>query len=136
MELTSQEKEIVRRKFCAYCIKVLNGEALNYLNELKAQKEREVCFSELMQEEWNQLYTCDELQESNHFQVLDMDVPVKDDEISKALQLLPEKKRMIILMKYFLDMPEKEIAAYLNLVQSTVHYHKAESLRLLKKILE
>lgn len=136
MELTSHEKEIVRKKFCAYCIKVLNGEALNYFNELKAQQEREVCFSELMQEEWNQLYACDEMEEPSYFQVLDIDVPVKDDEISKALQLLPEKKRMIILMKYFLDMTEKEIATYLNLVQSTVHYHKAESLQLLKKILE
>ena len=31
---------------------------------------------------------------------------------------------------------EKEIAECMNLVQSTVHYHKADSLRLLKKLLE
>ena len=54
----------------------------------------------------------------------------------EALYRLPEKKRKIILMSYFLDMTEKEIAECMNLVQSTVHYHKADSLRLLKKLLE
>ena len=49
MKLNRQEKEIVRRKFCAYCIKVLHGEALNYLDELERQRKREVNFSELLQ---------------------------------------------------------------------------------------
>lgn len=70
------------------------------------------------------------------FQVMDMNIPVKDDSISGALKKLPERNRLIILMAYFGDMTEKEIAGYLKLVQSTVHYHKAESLRLLKKIME
>ena len=35
-----------------------------------------------------------------------------------------------------LEMTEQEIADYYHLVQSTVHYHKAESLRMLKDILE
>ena len=39
MKLNRQEKEIVRRKFCTYCIKVLHGEALNYLDELDRQRE-------------------------------------------------------------------------------------------------
>ena len=46
------------------------------------------------------------------------------------------KKREIILMLYFLDMTEKEIAACLKLVQSTVHYHKDDSLRLMRKLME
>ena len=49
MKLNRQEKEIVRRKFCAYCIKVLRGEALNYLDELERQRKREVNFSEILQ---------------------------------------------------------------------------------------
>ena len=48
MKLNRQEKEIVRKKFCAYCIKVLHGEALNYHSELRRQREREVSFSELL----------------------------------------------------------------------------------------
>lgn len=59
LKLTPQQKEIVRKKFCTYCIKVLHGEALNYLDEMKRLREREVSFSELIPDEWNKLCTYD-----------------------------------------------------------------------------
>ena len=136
MKLTKQEQDVVCRKFCKYCIKVMEGEALYYLRQLKNQQKHEVCFSDLTSEERNQLSANEDLLEMNYFQVMDMDVPVRDEDISDALKRLPERKRMIILMAFFLDMTEQEIADYFHLVQSTVHYHKAESLRLLKDILE
>lgn len=136
MELTRQEKDVVQRKFCKYCIKVMEGEALYYLRQLERQQEREVCFSDLTSEQERQLSAYDDLLEINYFQVMNMDIPVQDEDISAALKKLPERKRMIILMAFFLDMTEQEIANYYHLVQSTVHYHKAESLRMLKKILE
>lgn len=114
----------------------MNGEALNYLQQLKEQQKREVCFSELTLKEQNQLSVYDDLSEINYFQVMDMDIPVRDEDISEALKRLPEQKRMIILMAFFLDMTEQEIADYYHLVQSTVHYQKAKSLRMLKDILE
>ena len=136
MKLNRQEKEIVRKKFCAYCIKVLHGEALNYLDELKRQREREVSFSDLLQKDLDALYLYDDYELAEKFTVLGKQVSVRDEWISEALKRLPEKKREIILMLYFLDMTEKEIAACLKLVQSTVHYHKDDSLRLLRKLME
>lgn len=136
MKLNRQEKEIVRKKFCAYCIKVLHGEALNYLDELKRQREREVSFSELLQKDLDALYLYDDYELAEKFTVLGKQVSVRDEWISEALKKLPEKKREIILMLYFLDMTEKEIATCLKLVQSTVHYHKDDSLRLLRKLME
>ena len=136
MKLNRQEKEIVRKKFCAYCIKVLHGEALNYLDELKRQREREVSFSELLQKDLDALYLYDDYELAEKFTVLGKQVSVRNEWISEALKKLPEKKREIILMLYFLDMTEKEIAACLKLVQSTVHYHKDDSLRLLRKLME
>ena len=136
MKLNRQEKEIVRKKFCAYCIKVLHGEALNYLDELKRQREREVSFSDLLQKDLDALYLYDDYELAEKFTVLGKQVSVRDELISEALKKLPEKKREIILMLYFLDMTEKEIAACLKLVQSTVHYHKDDSLRLLRKLME
>ena len=129
MKLNRQEKEIVRKKFCAYCIKVLHGEALNYLDELKRQREREVSFSELLQKDLDALYLYDDYELAEKFTVLGKQVSVRDEWISEALKKLPEKKREIILILYFLDMTEK-------LVQSTVHYHKDDSLRLLRKLME
>jgi RNA polymerase sigma factor (sigma-70 family) len=136
LKLNRQEKEIVRKKFCAYCIKVLHGEALNYLDELKRQREREVSFSDLLQKDLDALYLYDDYELAEKFTVLGKQVSVRDEWISEALKKLPEKKREIILMLYFLDMTEKEIAACLKLVQSTVHYHKDDSLRLLRKLME
>lgn len=136
MKLNRQEKEIVRKKFCSYCIKVLHGEALNYLDELKRQREREVSFSDLLQKDLDALYLYDDYELAEKFTVLGKQVSVRDEWISEALKKLPEKKREIILMLYFLDMTEKEIADCLKLVQSTVHYHKDDSLRLLRKLME
>ena len=136
MKLNCQEKEIVRKKFCTYCIKVLHGEALNYLDELKRQREREVSFSDLLRKDLDVLYSYDDYELAEKFTVLGKQVSVRNEWISEALKKLPEKKREIILMLYFLDMTEKEIAACLKLVQSTVHYHKDDSLRLLRKLME
>lgn len=135
-ETEPSEKEIVRRKFCAYCIKVLRGEALNYLDELERQRKREVNFSEILQKDLETLYCCDDYDMAENFTVMGRQVPVRDEWICKALKKLPIKKREIILMLYFLDMTEKEIAACLKLVQSTVHYHKDDSLRLMRKLME
>ena len=136
MKLSKQDQDIVRSKFCKSCIKGMEGEALYYLRQLERQREREVCFSDLTPEQENQLSAYDDLLEMHYFQVMDIDVPVRDEDISNALKKLPERKRMIILMAFFLEMTEQEIADYYHLVQSTVHYHKAESLRMLKDILE
>ncbi len=126
----------MRRKFCTYCIKVLHGEALNYFDELERQRKREVNFSELLQKELDALYCCDDYDLADYFSVMGRQIPVRDELVSKALKKLPSKKRDIILMLYFLDMTEKEIATCLKLVQSTVHYHKDDSLRLLRKLME
>ena len=136
MKLNRPEKEIVRRKFCTYCIKVLHGEALNYLDELDRQREREVIFSELLKKDLDALYCCDEYDMADYFTVMGRQVPVHNEWISMALKKLPVKKREIILMLYFLNMTEKEIADCLKLVQSTIHYHKDDSLRLLRKLME
>lgn len=114
----------------------MEGEALYYLRQLERQQKREVCFSDLTPEQENQLSAYDDLLEINYFQVMNLDIPVRDEDISSALKKLPERKRMIILMAFFLEMTEQEIADYYHLVQSTVHYHKAESLRMLKNLLE
>lgn len=60
MKLNRQEKDIVRRKFCAYCIKVLRGEARDYLNELDRKRKREVNFSELQKKDLERLYRSDD----------------------------------------------------------------------------
>jgi len=108
-DLSSEEKEIVRKQFCAYCIKVLHGEELNYFKELEKKRKREINFSELFQKEPNMLYNHDEFAIAEHFTVMGLQVSVYDECISAALRKLPDKKRNVILMLFFLDMRETEI---------------------------
>ena len=71
-----------------------------------------------------------------NFRVLGYDVEVKDALIAEALNLLSDKKREVVLLAYFLDMSDTEIAKLLNLRQSTIHYHRTSSLKSLKEFLE
>ena len=56
--------------------------------------------------------------------------------MADALSALPASKRDIVLLAYFLDMTDQEIADKLNLVRSTVQYRRASSLKEMKQRME
>lgn len=85
MNLTRLEKAVVQRKFIRYCIKVLDGEALNYLDEMDKIWEREINFSELREEILDGFCSYDEFMEIRYFQIMGMEVPVKDEAISEGV---------------------------------------------------
>ena len=101
------------------------------------RQKHEVLLSELPEWKMNQMFSVDEYEAENKwFKVLGYDIEVKDTLIAEALQLLSERKREVILLSYFMDMSDAEIARKMNLVRSTVHEHRKHSLELMKKILE
>ena len=67
---------------------------------------------------------------------LGYDVVVKDALLAEALKALTERKRDVILLSYFMEMNDADIARKLNLVRSTVHEHRTRSLEILKAMLE
>lgn len=138
MVQSSKEKmRTVRHQFDYFCKKILHGEKVNYEREMEYRGKHEVSFSQLTQEELGRLNSMDEYTaEEAMFRVLDYDVVVKDDLISEALKTLPEKKRNVILLSFFMDMTDTEIAKRMNLVRSTIHHHRVSSLRTLKKVME
>jgi len=70
------------------------------------------------------------------FHVLGHDITVSDEQIAEALNALPADRRDIILLAYFRDMADKEIAERLNLVRRTVAYRRTSTLQELKKFME
>ena len=68
--------------------------------------------------------------------VLGMEVQVSDDQLSKALKCLPERKRNIILLSYFMDMSDAEIGELMNVVRTTVYRHRTSTLEELRKMME
>ena len=84
--------------------KTLVGEAKSHRRTLAKRAAREVTFSDLSESELAQLFTTDAY-ESDYFrfQVSGFDVLVKNELLAEALNALPERKRDIILLSYFLD---------------------------------
>jgi RNA polymerase sigma factor (sigma-70 family) len=126
-----------RHAFDSFCKKILKHEARDYYDELKRQRNREVSFSELSAKEMDQLYTEDKYFVTEQiFNVLGLDVIVTDDVIAGALESLPERKRDIILLSYFLELSDREIGDKLNMLRSTVQYQRTSTLRQLKNFME
>lgn len=71
-----------------------------------------------------------------NYTVAGYDVYVKDDLLNEALNILPVRKREIILLSYFLDMSDEEIGAMMNVVRSTVFRHRKNALAKMKKFME
>lgn len=129
-------EEHIQHTFDAFCKKVLRNEARDYLDEIMRRHKREISFSELPVEAMEQFATYDRyFAEGNTFNVLDCSICVEDDELAKAIANLPSDKRDIILLFYFCDMPDSEIAKVLNMVRSSVAYRRTSTLKLLKKLI-
>lgn len=126
-----------RHTFDSFCKKILKHEARDYYDELKRQRNREVFFSDLSVKQMDQLYTEDKYFVTEQiFNVLGLDVIVSDDVIAGALENLPEHKRDIILLSYFLELSDREIGDKLNMLRSTVQYQRTSTLQQLKKNME
>lgn len=137
MELTPSHMKTVRHQFDSFCKKVIREEARNYIKHIAWRSEHEESLSELSGEQMSQLYVMDEYpSDQTQFSVRGYSVAVKNTRLADALAALPEDKREIVLLSYFLDMTDQEIADSMNLVRSTVQYKRTSSLKEMKKRME
>jgi DNA-directed RNA polymerase specialized sigma24 family protein len=101
------------------------------------RRKREITLSELSEEEFEKFATIDEyFFEYQHFSVLDYDIKVRNELLAEALNDLTDRRRSVVLLSYFLDMSDTDIARRMNLVRSTVNEHKKISIKMLRKIME
>nr|WP_244092509.1 sigma factor-like helix-turn-helix DNA-binding protein [Blautia schinkii] len=118
MEQSSfQDEQTVRHQFDSLCKLALKSEVINYEKHMAYRQKYEVMLSELSEKELSRLFIMDEHEmETHRFQVLGYDIEVKDALIAEALQTLTEKKRNVVLLSYFMDMSDADIAREMNLV--------------------
>ena len=123
--------------FDAYCKKVLKYSARTLYAKLRERGKREVVFTELSAQELASLTAKDKyFTEEYVFSVLGENIGVSDCELGEALNALSADRRDIVLMSYFFDMTDKEIAERLNMARRTVAYKRLSVLSELKKSLE
>jgi RNA polymerase sigma factor (sigma-70 family) len=123
--------------FDSYCKRCLKRNALDLQRKDRRQSEREVTFSELSAREMASLSVTDNyFTDAYVFSILGESVGVSDSDLAEALTALPADRREIVLMSYFFDMTDKEIAEHLNMARRTVAYKRTSTLKELKKYME
>ena len=134
---SSKDEMTIRHQFDRLCQMALKGEAVNYYKHMDYRRKHEVTFSELSEKELSKLFTMDEYgTEYHHFEVHGYDIEVKNTLIAEALKELTERKRNVILLSYFMEMTDREIAKKLNTVHQNVSKRRAYILKLMRAYLE
>jgi len=130
-------EEHIRHIFDSYCKRLLKREAINIQRHMKWRSEREITFSSMSERELAELATTDKYFTDEYiFSVLGESVGVSDCDLAGALSELPADRRDIVLMSFFFDMTDKEIAERLNIARRTVAYKRTSTLKELKKFME
>ena len=60
---------------------------------------------------------------------------IENDLLADALNALPQDNRDILLMYWFLEMADREIAERMNLARKTINNRRLKSYRLLKELM-
>ena len=133
----SSFQRAIRLQFDCLVKRVVDTTVKDYQRELSRRAAHEIAFSELPEQELNRIGTTDEYDSDySCFEVLGTKVKVNNEQLAEALKLLPEKKLDILLMFYFLEMSDAEIADLLQIDRSTSFRNRKNSLEEIKKILQ
>ena len=127
----------IENQFDYICKRVMDDERKDYMKSMSRQSKREISFSDMGDYFVNQFSVVDSY--STDYQIFtwnEFTVGVENDLLSEALRNLPDKKREIILLYYFMDMNDTEIAELLKLNRSTVYRHRTSGLAFIKKFME
>ena len=126
----------IQNQFGAFCVKVLKNEARYIQRELASLQSQEKSLGELTASELEQTAVWDKQFMGEHvFEVLGLPVVVTGDLLADALAQLPEGKRDVILLSYFLEMTDREISEKLNIVHQAVSKRRLAALKDLHKYL-
>ncbi len=133
----SSFQQTIENQFDYICKRAMEDERKDYLKSLSRLSKRELSFSDIGDSIVNQFSTMD--RHTEDFRIVsfdDLSVSVENDLLGEALRNLSDKKREIILLYYFMNMNDTEIAELLKLNRSTVYRHRTSGLNLIKNFME
>ena len=131
----SCEKRIENR-FGVFGVKVWKNEARHIQGEYARIRDQEKSLGELTASELEQTAVWDRhFMDEYVFDVQGLPVVVNGNILADALAQLPEGKRDVILLSYFLGMTDREISEKLNIVHQTVSKQRRATLKELREYL-
>ena len=133
----SDFQKTIQCQFDCKLKRVVKGIVRNYRKELKRRRNKEISYCELPEIVVESLAVWDDYDtDYTIFNVCGNDIRVYDDELAEALKQLSERNRETLLMYYFLEMNNEEIAKKQNISRSGVFQNRHNSLVLMKKLLK
>lgn len=133
----SDFQKTVQCRFECCLKKIVRSVVKDYYKQLKRQKNKEIFFCELPDIMVDNLPVWDNYDtDYTLFNVCCTDIRVLDDELAEALKKLSEQSRENLLMYYFLEMSDKEIADLLHIDRSTSFRIRKKSLEEIRKMLK
>ena len=126
-----------RCRFDAFCKTVLRNEARTHLRDLGRQRNREIEFSALSQQEMDKLCTVDEYpSDSILFTAYGYALHIRDELVAGAFVKLPEQEQQILILHYVATMADTNIGRLMGMSRSAVQRHRTKALNELRKRLE
>ena len=126
----------IQNQFGGFCVKVLRNEARYIQREYARRREQEKSLDDLTANELEQTASKDRYFNDEHvFEVMGIPVVVTGNLLADAIAQLPEEKRNVILLSYFLGMSDREISERMNVVRQTISKRRLVTLKELRKYL-
>ena len=126
----------IQNQFGGFCVKVLKNEARYIQREYTRRREQEKSLDDLTANELEQTASKDHYFNDEHvFEVMGIPVVVTGNLLADAIAQLPEEKRNVILLSYFLGMSDREISERMNVVRQTISKRRLVTLNELRKYL-
>ncbi|HFF2554317.1 TPA: RNA polymerase sigma factor [Listeria monocytogenes] len=124
----------VEKQFDYICKRAIKDERNDYFRYLNRISKYEVAFSMLDKDLVNNFSTTDTYSiDFTVFNINNEQIYVQNQKLAEALNELPFKKRVIILLYYFSELNDIQISKLLNLSRSTINEHRNNGLLLIKK---
>lgn len=127
----------IRLQFDYLMRKVVGNAVKNYRKELSRHADKETSFSELPSLNIEVVSVTDDYTTDYYvFNVFGNDVRIYDEQLCEAIKQLTEQRRNILLMSYFLEMSDSEIAKIMSMERFSICRNRLKTLKLLKDMYE
>ena len=137
---TEQYREHIERTFNAFCKIVLYRAALSAYKKIRRTQQFEVSFDYLRELDFEPVTTTDEYfvkyDMPTAFTVRGKTVIVESEQLAAALLRLPEKRREMLFLRYYLGYSDEEIGKMCSISRSAVFRRRKKALRFIRKEME
>lgn len=126
----------IQKMFFGFCKKVLRNSLSNYYRRESIRYAHETPMQDDLFLSHHLLRTSD-IHPSDYYvlQICCWSANIEDEHLYYALTQLPENQLVVIVLYYWYDLAEAEIANILHVPRPTVHYRKSQAIKRLQRYL-